>query len=408
MDVNAAPPGSPDPAYPAVFRQYIQRSAHVALETLRSAGPVLPAEQREQSLYTLEFAMGLPEAWPEARDLLITLGPRLDRAGMRQDAAQFLQRAIEQCEAKGDIAGRAEFEVQLGMLRLAAGHMEEARALVKASAARFAAVGDRHNEARALNNWAYIDFLQQRTDSAALLVHQAMSLAPPEDSETTFSQFVLACLAMEQRDWAAALAYCQQALAGWRRHNDPVMVARSLSNLGAAQRGLGLFDEAISSFSHAIALMEELDDPVNRAITRLNLGNLYWAQGQPQQALALFLQAEPVFRQTQDDLRLARVNNSMGVVYRQLGEVELAQAALAASIELSRQIGDHRLAANALDTMGELHMQQGEPAAALTWHEEALAELADLADKPGYESLVAEIQSHRHEAQAAVAAQHEL
>jgi tetratricopeptide (TPR) repeat protein len=404
MDVNAAPLAAPDAAYPAVFRQYIQRSAQIALEAVRSAGPVLPAEQREQSLHTLEFAMGMPEAWPEARDLLIDLGPRLDRAGMRQDAVQFLQRALEQCEAIGDAAGQGEFEVQLGMLRLAAGRMEEARALFRSGAARFAALGDRHKEARALNDWAYLEFLQQRTDSAAHLVQQAMSLVSPDDSETTFGQFVLGCLAMERRDWAAALDCFQQALAGWRRHSDPVMEARSLTNLGAAQRGLGLFDAAIGSFTEAIALMETLGDPVNQAITRLNLGNLYWAKGEPQQALALFVQAEPVFRQTEDDLRLAGVNNSLGVVSLQLGQVEQARAALTASIALSRKAGDRRRAANALDTLGELHMRQGEPAAALAWHDQALAELADLVDKPGYESLVAEIQRHRQEALAALQA----
>ncbi len=402
MDVNTAPPEPPHAAYPAVFRQYIQRSAQIALEIVRSAGPVLPAEQREQSLHTLEFAMGLPEAWPEARDLLIDLGPRLDRAGMRQDAVQFLQRAIEQCEAIGDAAGQAEFEVQLATLRVAAGRMDEGRALLQASAARFAALGDRHNQARALNNWAYLELVQQRTDSASQLVRQAMSMASPDDSETTYGQFVLGCLAMERRDWTDALACFQQALAGWRRHDDPVMEARSLTNLGAAQRGLGLFDEAIGSFSEAIALMETLDDPVNQALTRMNLGNLYWAKGEPQQALALFVQAEPVFRQTQDDLRLARVNNGLGVVSLQLGQMEQARAALTTSIALSRKVGDRRLAANALDTLGELHLRQGEPVEALARHDDALAVLAELVDKPGFESLVAEIQGHRQEALAAL------
>lgn len=398
MDVSPAP----EAAYPAVFRQYIQRSAQIALETVRSAGPVLPVEQREQSLHALEFAMSLPEAWTEARDLLMSLGPRLDRAGLREDAAVFLQRGIEQCQATGDAAGQAEFEVQLGTLRMAAGRMEEARDLYKASAARFAAAGDRHNQARALNDWAYIDFLQQRTESATRLVQQAMSLAPPEDSETTFGQFILGCLAMEARDLTSALASFQQALVGWRRHNDPVMVARSLSNLGTAQRGLRLFDEAISSFTEAIALMEDLGDPVNQAVTRQNLGNLYWAKGQPQQALPLLQQAETVFRQAGDDLHLARINNSLGVVFLQLDQVDQARAALTTSIALSRQVGDRRLTANALDTLGELHLRQGDAAAALACHDEALAELADLVDKPGYEGLVAEIQGHRQAALAAL------
>ncbi len=400
MDVDAARPASPE-LYPTLFRQYIQHSTQAALEALRSAGPRLAAEQREQSLHTLEFALNLPAVWTEARSLLISLAPRLDQAGLRQDAALFIRRGIEQCQAQEDAAGQAELEVQLGGLELTAGRMEQARELYQASAARFAALGDRHNQARALNNWAYLDFLQQHSASAAGLVQQAMDLAAPEESETTYGQFVLGCLAIERRAWAEALVLFQQALTGWQHHDQPVLAARGLVNLGTAQRGLGHFDAAIDSFSQAIARLEELGDPVNQALARLNLGNLHWARGEPQQALALFQQAEPIFRQTGDDLRLARVNNSLGVVHLQLGQLEPARANLESSIVLSRQAGDRRLAANALDTLGELHLRLGEPAAALARHDQALAELGHLAEQPGYENLVAEIQRHRQEALAA-------
>jgi tetratricopeptide (TPR) repeat protein len=404
MDVNPASSPLPDAPYPALFREYIRRGTQVTLEAVRSAGPALPAEQREQSLLTLEFAMDLPDAWPEARDLLITLTPKLDLAGMRQDAVLVLQRGIEQCQAQGDTAGQAELEVQLGVLKMATGRMEEARALFGASAGRFATVGDLHNQARALNSWAYLDHLQQRSESAARLVQQAMSLVGPDDTEITYGQFVLGSMAVDNRDWPAALAYYQQALAGWRRHDDPVMVARSLTNLGTAQRGAGQFDEAVASYNEAIELMGQLDDPVNQAMTRLNLGNLYWAMGQPQQAIVHLREAEPVFRQAHDDLRLARANTNMGVVYLQLGQLEQAQAALTTGVELSRMVGDRRLAANALDTLGELYLRLEQPAAALTYLDQALADLGDLVDRPGYASLVAEIQEHRQAALAGLAA----
>ncbi len=373
-----------DGPYAALFRQYIQRSTQATLAAVQSAGPALPAEQREQSLHTLDFALELPEAWPDARELLLVLAPKLDQAGMRQDTIPFLQRGIEQCQAAGDLAGQAGMELQLGSLLSAMGQMDEARALFTASAARYEALGDRHNQARALNSWAQLDRLQQRSDSAARLVQQAMSLAPPDDSETTNSQFILGALAVDRRDWAEALDYFEQALAGWRRHGNPVMVARSLTNLGTAQRGAGRYDEAIASFTQAMALMDELDDPVNQAITRMNLGNLYWATGQPQQAMAHFVQAEPVFRQAQDQQWLARINTNMGVVHLQLGHWEQADAALTTAVDLNRAIGDRRAAANALDSLGELYLRQGQPAAAMACLAQAMTELGDLAGKPGY------------------------
>lgn len=390
--------GQPDSAYAALFREYVQRGAQATLAAVQSSGPALPAEQREQSLHTLEFALNLPEAWREARALLIDLAPKLDQAGIRPDYAPFLQRGIAQCQASGDAAGQAEMELRLGLLWMFMGRMEEARSLFQASAGHFAAAGDRSGQAGALNRWAYLDVTQQRLDSASQLVQEVLRLAPPGDVEATYAQFILGSLAQEQRDWTATLDHFQRALDGWRGHGDEVMVARSLTNLGSAQRGAGQIEAAIATFNEAIAQMEALDDPVNLAQTRLNLGNAYWALGQPQQALGHFLQAEPVFRRTHDTLRLARINNNMGVVYLQLGQLDQAQAALTAAVDLTRLVGDRRLRANALDTLGELHLRLGQPAAALDWFDQAWAELGDLAVQPGYASLAPEIQAHQRQA----------
>lgn len=392
------PPGQPPDAYAALFRQYIQRGAQATLVAVQTAGTALPAEQREQSLHSLDFALGLPDAWPEARALLLALAPRLEQAGFRQDWIPFLQRGIEQCQAAGDMAGQAEMELHLGLLTFVMGRLEEARELFRASAGRCQSLGDRTGQARALNRWAYVDRLQQRWESAGQLVQQAMSLVTPDDAEWTYGQFVLGCLAVDRGDWSQALHEYQQALAGWQRHDDPVMIARSLTNLGTAQRGAGQIDAAIASFTQAIELMGELGDTANQAATRLNLGNAYWAAGQPQQALEHYALAEPVFRLTQDSLRLARVTLTMGAAYTQLGRWEQAEAALAAAVDMNRALGDRRGTANALDGLAEFYLHQGQHSQAEAVLQEALAELAGLEDLPSYAPLLSHIAGHLEEA----------
>jgi tetratricopeptide (TPR) repeat protein len=388
----------PEPPYAALFREYIQRGAQATLTAVRSAGPALPVEQREQSLHTLEFALDLPEAWPEARELLLALAPRLEQAGFRQGYLPFLRRGIEQCRAAGDLAGQAEMELHLGLLLLVMGSMEEARGLFMGSAQRFQAVGDQHKEARALNRWAYIDRLQQRPESAERLVAQAMGLVGPEDTEATYGQFVLGCLAIDRHDWPQALSYLRQALDEWQRHGEPGMVARSLTNLGSAQRGAGEHQEAIASFHQAITLMRELGDIANEAATRMNLGNVYRELGQLDQALAQYRQAEQVFRQTEDHLRLSRVHLNTGQVYKTTGQWQQAHAAFSAAIDFYRMLGDRRGAANALDALAEVHLLQGEYGAALPVLEQAQAEMAGLEGRPGYASLFADIEQHLAEA----------
>lgn len=399
--VVEAPTGQPDRVYAALFRQYIQRGAQAALAAVQSAGPVLPVEEQEQSLHALEFALELPDAWPEARALLLALAPRLEQAGYRQGAVPFLQRGIEQCQTAGDLAGQAELELDLGILELARGRLDTARDLFQASAGRCEAASQPHKMARALNRWAYCERLQQRSASAAGLVQQAMSLVTPDDAEWAYGQFVLGCLAVDRGDWPEALHEFEAALAGWQRHDDPVMSARSLTNLGTAQRGAGQIAAAIASFTEAIDLMGALGDTVNQAATRLNLGNAYWALGQPQQALEQYKLAEPVFRQTQDDLRLARVTLNMGAVYLQLERWQQAEEAMTAAVAMNRALGDRRGVANALDGLAELALHQGQYSAAESSLHAALAELAGLETQPSYALLLSHIAGHLEEAQRA-------
>lgn len=398
----ADPASQADGAYAALFRHYIQRGAQAALTSVQSAGPTLPAEAQEQSLHALEFALELPDAWPEARALLLVLAPKLEQAGYRQGAVPFLQRGIAQCQAAGDLTGQAEMELDLGILYLAMGRLEAARDLFQASARRFAAAGQRPSVARALNRWAYCDRLQQRWGSAVDLVQQAMSLVTPDAAEWSYGQFVLGCVAVDRGDWPEALLEFEAALAGWQRHDDPVMSARSLTNLGTAQRGAGQIDAAIASFTEAIDLMGALGDTVNQAATRLNLGNAYWALGQPQQALEQYKLAEPVFRQTQDDLRLARVTLNMGAVYLQLERWPQAEEALTAAVAMNRAVGDRRGVANALDGLAELALHRGRPGEAEASLHAALAELAGLEAQPSYALLLSHIAGHLEEAQRAM------
>lgn len=401
--------GQPEGGYAALFREYIQRGVQARLAAVRSAGPALPVEEREQSLHTLEFALELPDAWPEARELLIVLAPKLEQAGYRQDWIPFLQRGIEQCRESGDAAGQAEMETHLGMLYVVMGRMDEARALFQASAGRCQALGDAAGQARALNREAYLDRLQQRSQSAGQLVQQALDLLAPDNVEWCFSHFVLGILAVDRRDWPQALSHLSEAMDGWQRRGDPVMVARSLTNLGMAQRGAGQYGEAIASYTQAIAIMAEMGDPVNEAVTRMNLGNVYWATGQPQTALEHYLLAEPILRRTDDQLRLARVNTTIGIVSTQLGRWEQAHAALATAIDLNRLVGDPRSIANALDALGELYLAQGQHAAARAVLEQGLAELTDLRDQPDFAArfsdIYGDILRHLEEARRGGAAQ---
>ena len=139
---------SDENGYGVVFREYVRRSVRRALADARAAEAGLPAEQREQALQTLTFALDAIDAWPEARDLLVAIAPKLDQAGWREEVIPYLLRGIEVSELTGDDVGLAELRLQLAMVHMVMGKLDDAYGELIASAADFDRLEDRRNRAR--------------------------------------------------------------------------------------------------------------------------------------------------------------------------------------------------------------------------------------------------------------------
>lgn len=385
--------------YSMVFREYVRRSVRRALAEARAAEGGLPAEQREQALQTLTFALDATDGWPEARDLLVALAPKLDRAGWREEVVPYLLRGIAVSESTGDDLGLAELRLQLAMVHMVMGKLDEAYGELIASAADFDRLEDRRNRARALNRAAYVARMQRRYPEATALVETAAALVEPGDAEEAYGDFVAATLALDAEDWTRAMTGFNKSLAGWERLGDTTMIARNLTNLGIALRGAGRAGEAVACYERAIELMEQGDDDINVAATRMNLGNVFWTTGQPVRALEQYRRAELVFRQANDQLRMASITQNMGLAYTDLGEFELAQAMFQTSIEYQRQRGNRRGIANSLDGLGVVLRAQGNRAAAEATFREALELLDTLAGQPGTASLRQEVEEHLREMQ---------
>ena len=131
-----------------VFQEYVRRSVRRALTKALATQAGLPVEQREQALQTLTFALDAIDAWPEARDLLVALAPKLDQAGWREEVVPYLLRGIDVSKTAGDDVGLAELRLQLAMVHLVMGKLDEAYGELIASAADFDRLDDRRNRAR--------------------------------------------------------------------------------------------------------------------------------------------------------------------------------------------------------------------------------------------------------------------
>jgi tetratricopeptide (TPR) repeat protein len=393
---TTAPPLMTD--YPAIFRGYIVRNTQDVLDRVRQAGTILPPAERDQALHTLSYALKLPEAWPDTRALLLTMAPKMEQAGYRDEWMPYLEEGIQQSQTLDDPEAEAELHFQLGRVYRLRAKYGEARAHLEASARGFERLNASLNQARVLNRLAQVARLERRFEEATRLAEDALSLLGEQDTERGYSYLVLGMVAVDKREWAEGVDYFKQSLKLWKRENNQRMMGRCLMSIGSALLPIKRYQEAIDACQKAIALFEEIQDPIHQAITQMNLGNVYYWLDQPDEALKLHLRAERVFRRAQDRFYLAHVHHNIGMAYRKLQQWDKAEAAYLLSIEQREKIGNVAWLVNTMVGLGLVYLGQGQPEKAVATFEEALKRLAEIEGEPGYNHLFEMVTNHLREA----------
>jgi len=403
--VLTTPP--PDPAYLDIFKGYVVASTQRILQRVQQAGPLLPADDEQQALHTLSYALKLAEAWADTRRLLLTMAPKMEQAGRRDEWIPYLEQGLQQSRQLADIETEAELHLQLGVLYQLRSKYAEARTQLEASVAGFARAEARPGQAQALHQLAYVARRQRRFPEAVRLVEAAQQLLPADDPERAFGDYVLSLVALDQWEWPTAIELSSRAFALWESAENWRMMGRSLLCRGLALQELQRYPDAINIDELAISLFEKSGDAFLKAIARMNLGIVYMHLGQFEQALTLYRPAEKVFRQVQDRFHWGLVTHNMGFSYRRLGQWAEAKAAYQQSMALKEGLGQTILVADSMDGLGQVYLAEGNPAAAQQTFADALARLVPLERDAFYDSLHRMLTAHLQDATDRLARQQE-
>jgi tetratricopeptide (TPR) repeat protein len=398
---NAQPDG-----FPALFKTYVVRSVQATLARVNAETHTLPEEGRERALHVLTYAFKLPEAWPHTRELLLALAPKMDPVGHGSDWLACLTQGAHYSNEYGDTEAAAEFSWQLGYLYRQQSQFEAACRWLQASADCFTKVNQTRGKARALNEMAFVAWLQHHHRAASQLAERALSLLGETDPERAMSYRVQGLIAIDHDRWQEAEVLFDGALQLSEKQENGQRIAWCLQNLGYALRGQKRFAEAIDCFERASTILESIQDRYHWAIVQMNIGLLHFYHNQPGEALRHHTQALEVFRKAKDNLNLAKLYTNLGLAYWALNKWSQAEQAFLNSVNLYTDLGDESWRLNAMDGLAMTYLSQKLYAKAIAVLEPALAALPQIVEAPNYDYLHRSLTEHLHEAREGLAAAH--
>jgi CHAT domain-containing protein len=199
---------------------------------------------------------------------------------------------------------RAEAANNLGALYLIKGQLldpdrlKDAERLLQEARAEFAEFGNKHGLADVYNNLGLLHMTRRELPEARNWFRRALELVSYRESRPDQARaqtlLHLAVVYSNQRDWPAALARCQEALALRKRIGNPAEIAEALVRRAVVYRETGRLPQAERDLRYALRLFEatqerQVREPVEiGAFQQANLSDLY-----AQYALLLLKQRRP-------------------------------------------------------------------------------------------------------------------
>lgn len=380
--------------YTSKFQQYLRRNLAYVLTLMRQTETILSNQLCEQAMHTLSYALRVPTVWPETNALLLTMSPKMEHAGYRQEWIPYLHRGLEVAETIGERPIIAEYNLQLGLLYRLLNAFGEATNYLTTALDLFGQIDTPIDQARSLNELAWVEHLQQRNHIAHAHAENALALLPEDHIERGMSLRVQGMAAIGDNRPQDGERLHSEALNIFTEAGDQRRAAWSKHNLAFALQRQQKFDEAMVYYQQAAETLEGLGDKYHFLVVQINLGLLLSEKGNLEIALEYFSQAEPVAQTFGDKRHLANIYTNFGLVYLKLDRYQAGEKAFRQAIQYYQEIGNVGWSINAMDGLAMIFLAQKQYDQAKDILEAALDMLPQDAEPILYEHLTSSLNAH--------------
>ncbi len=376
------------------FNSYLRRNLIYMQRQVCAAEQQLSDEIRTQALHTLSYALAEQELWPLVRELLLALAPKMELGGHREDWLPYLTQGLEQSKLMADRQTAAECQLQMGLLYRLLSNFGAAREQLTASITLAQASGEARQQARALNELAWLEQLQEEYAMAAMHVQQAFMLLEEDDPEIAICYRVQGMIALGQKQWLDAERYHRRALALFEQQQDQRRIAWSLHNLAYTLHEQRQYTDAIALYKRSAQMLSTIGDKYHLGIVLLNLGLTHTVLEIFEEAIKYYLEAELILQKHQNKLHLAKLYTNLGLTFYFAQQYKEAEQSFKRSIEFFTSLQDISWRLNAMDGLAMTYLAQGETGAAQSILQQAIGDLPKIQGNASYTYLRESLNKH--------------
>jgi serine/threonine protein kinase/tetratricopeptide (TPR) repeat protein len=308
--------------------------------------------------------------------------PRIDLENAR--ASQYLGDSKEgearaaKAAAAGAENGMRTLVARAKVLQASAlvdlGQFDKAKEAADAGRALAEAIGDRREEARAIDHMGYAVEGAGDLDGASRLYDRALALSRGTGDLLTVARLLLSkgLVLSKQGRGAEAQQRNDEALATFRKIGAKKEAAGALNNMGVQLQLNGELGAARRRYQEALALLGQVGDRSVQLATITNIGEVDFTQGSLPEAETMYRESLALCRETGEKVFEGYNTFRLGELQAARGDLGVAEEQFQSGLKILKEAGDHINESLAKVAFAKLRINQGKAADA-----EALARDAE-------------------------------
>lgn len=230
----------------------------------------------------------------------------------------------------------------------------------------FTVIGHSQNRLKVLNDSAMAIY-KENPQKAIQLLEDALDISLKEKNkfESALSKNNLGIVYRDLGELEKAKQFSEESLEFGVL--DEYIMASAYNNIGACNRKLGLYEEAIDSYLKALAIYESKGDLDKQATVNNNIGMVYSYLNLNDKAIEYHLKAKNVFEQQDNKKGISEVYNNIAIIYANDGNLENALDYFKYSLDIEKELKDQKGIAESFNNVGAVYYYMQEIDSALVY-----------------------------------------